>query len=227
MGTTFQQIYNLSNVIRKDPRLKNKPSNLIYRELYGALIFSVSEFVADCYKDISSTNRSDFEEKEYVFQATLGMTDFLLETPPVDFTDIYVKIDDTTINYTYSYDDVTSMLTISPALLNPCEVYVSVFKKGSFNVDLNDVEMVILAEGVNIPFLEEQRNRNDLLTQMVYNNDGRIYSQQAHLQTLNDTIKMQYNIIVRPKINDYSYKFSPNRNLGLSGRPNYVPTRNY
>lgn len=222
MATQFSEIYDLASPIKTDTRLANKPNYLVERYKYECLIFSISEFVKDCYQDISKKNRVNYEDKEYTFNGVVGQTSFILDTPPQDTTGIYVKINDDSVNYTYSYDDVVGILTISPALTKNTQVFVAPYKTGYFIADLNDTETVILAEGMIIPFLEEQRNKNELLNQMVYNSDGKIYSQANHIQILNDAIIQQYERIVRPKIRKYSFDYAPNRLMSLAGRPNYT-----
>lgn len=225
MSTTFQQIYDLSSVTKTDTRLINKPSNQVEKYLFQCLIFSIGKFLGDCYQDISSSNRIDFQQTENIFQATKGTTTFQLDTPPVNFTDIYVNIGDTSTVYSYSFDDSTNILTISPALNVDCEVYTSTYIKGYFNTTLIEPEMIILAEGMNIPFLEQERNKNELLNLIIGN--GKVPNQANQIDKLNSAISMQYEKIVRPMINEYSYKFSPSRCLGMAGRPNYTPTRTY
>ena len=224
MATNFTEIYELTNEIKNDTRLSGKATNLIARQMNNLLLLSISEFVAECIPDISPDNRISFEEKEYNLTGSAGDATFTLATPPTNSTGVYVRISDTSTTYTFSYDENTELLTITPALAVDSTIYASVYREGQFNETLNDVEKAILAEGMIIYFTERFRNTDELLDQSVYNRDARIHSQGNHIMSLNAAIHQQYRKRVLPKIRDYTWRFNRDRTRGLSGTPNTIPT---
>jgi isopentenyldiphosphate isomerase len=87
---------------------------------------------------------------------------------------------------------------------------------GSFNDILDLPEQRILAEAMNIPYDNEQTQKQSLLNQIVYTGSSKIYSQANHIDSVLNVAKNQYFNIVTGMINEYSYK-SQKSLSGLKG----------
>lgn len=226
MATQFVDIYNLNEKIREDNRLKAKPTNQIYKLYYDYLTYAISYFADDCYKDLN--NLTAFSQQEYYFKTNGTDNQFLLlPTPPTNCLFYVGTTTDEDIGYTevdlsnYSYNSTTNVLTISnPILAVGVSVYISGYIIGQFNSDLNNVEKVILAEGMNVPWSQEMLFRDKQMHQMVYGGSTKIYSQAQHISALSNIFDNLYYKHVCEMINDYTYKQNPNKNtdLGLSGK---------
>ena len=200
-------------MIKSDGRLNAKPLNLIYQLYYQYLSFAISYFNDDCYKNLD--NIIEFDQKEYVFIGDGIKNKFVLDTaPPID-CEFYISTD-LSSDYSYSYNKDTLEITITPTPPTG-EVYIAGYIIGEFIEILNMKEKIILVEGMNVPYLEEKRNKEELLTQSVYSGDFRRTSQAEHIHQINISIDNQYWKNVKTLINEYSYKQDPKGLLGLGG----------
>lgn len=214
MGTNFTDIYDINEILKLDTRLLGKPDNIVYSWKYKWLKYAISIFENDCYKDLSKI--TPFSQIEYEFISDGIKNEYILTPIPITDSSFYVSVDNSD-DYSYTYNKTTNTLTISPIPILNSNIYISAYIIGSFDESLNFQEQTILSEAMIIPYLEQERNRSELLNMMVYSGDAKIYSQANHLDTLNNIVDNQYYKRVRMMITDYSYKQNPNNSKGLSG----------
>jgi hypothetical protein len=220
MSVNYNEIYCLADVIRNDNRFVNKPQNLIYGLFYKYLEHSISYFLYDCFVDLN--DRIPFSQTEYVFTSDGVDNQYLLSPSPPSGCDFYVGFrenNESEYNQTfdYTFDSMTNILTINNNPPNNYEVYIGAYIIGQFNKDLNIVERDILANGMMIPWTQEQLFKNSLLSQMIYGGSSKIYSQAEHIRQVKGISNNQYFNIVKTMISDYSYKGNKDKSRGLGG----------
>lgn len=213
--TSFIDIYNLNEIIKADTRLIGKSKNLIYQLYYQYLQISISYFKYACYQNI--TDITPFQMTEYTFIGDGVTKIFTLDSLPSIGSLFYVSINNIeTIQY--AYDNVLNKITFNTIPALNSDIYVGSYIIGQFNsANLNFTEKDILCQGMIVPWLQQQRNSDQLLHQMVYGSDFKIYSQAEHIKQLNDSIDSQYLKFVMSRINEYSWKENPNGLMGLGG----------
>ena len=99
-------------------------------------------------------------------------------------------------------------------------IIVKAFTVGAFNEDLDIRELNILAEGMNVPYIEEAKNDENAMKYIVSGNSLRFFSQANHLNALNESVNNQKYHMVDSLISEYSYKGSEDEYKGLAGRGN-------
>ena len=196
--------------------------NQQYALSYLYLQYSISYFLADCYKDLEDI--VEFSETEYFYTSNGVDNEYLLSPTPQVGSQLYVGY---TISKDmpyieippseYSYDSITNIITLINNPPDKSIIYISAYIIGQFNEALNAMEKTILSEGMNVVFQEGQLNKTSLLNQMVYGGTTRIYSAANHIAELRKTSNNQYFNIVKGMISEYSYKFNPLRLKGLGG----------
>ena len=214
MGTQFSEIYEMNETIKLDTRLFGKPDNLLYSLKFKWLKYAISIFDNDCYQDINTF--TPFSQTEYEFTSDGINNIYTLNPVPVINSNFYISVDDSS-GYTCVFNSINNQLTITPIPPLNSAVYVSAYIIGGFSVDLTIREQNILAEGMLVPWLEQQKNRNDLLNQMVYSGDFKIFSQANHISEVDKITDNQYYKKVKSMINEYSYRRNPNGVKGLGG----------
>lgn len=226
MATLFIDIYKENEIIRNDNRLKFKPTNKIYELYYLYLKSGIALFSRCCYKNLA--NNIPFSQTEYLFKSNGIDNEYLLESPNIppencnfyvgyttDINTSYVEINENE----YSYNKTTHILTINSTdkiIIENDYIYVSAYIIGQFNDTLDYDEVNILVNAMNIPFLQEQENRNSLLNQIVYGGGQKIYSQGEHINSVHKVLKDQKDS-VNVMIKEYTYCANPNRLCGLGG----------
>lgn len=223
MATNFVDVYEMNEVLKCDTRINMKPSNQVYKLYYTYLKHALGLFGRVCYK-VSSKDiikHIPFSQKEYLFKSDGIDNTLVLNPDPLTDCNFYIGYSkDSNTSYTeitqYTYDSSTKTLTI-PAFLVPENylIYVSSYVTGSFTCDLDFDEILILSEGMLIPFQEEQQNRNKTLTQMVYGAQ-KMDSQANHIKAVHSVVTDQENK-VNNLIVKYSYNASGNKLAGLGG----------
>ena len=213
--TSFIEIYNMNEIIKTDTRLVGKPKNLIYQLYFQYLQTAIGYFKSDCYQDIIDI--TPFSQIEYGFTGNGTTKIFTLDSQPPIGSLFYVSLDNMeTIKY--SYDSILNQITFIDAPLSQSDIYIGAYIIGQFNsANLNFSEKDILCQGMIVPWLQQQRNSDQLLHQMVFGTDFKIYSQGAHIEQLNNTLDSQYLKFVMSRINMYSWKENPNGLMGLGG----------
>lgn len=221
MATSYSDIYCLNRLIKNDPRLKKlSPSELDYL-CYGYLKFAISYFLYDCRKDL--TARTEPYNMDFKFIANGTDTEFILEpNPPEDVTieaSIIGEEEDTVIpEQDYTYNSKTFTVTFNTPPDNGQEICINGYSSGEFEEDLDDREKNILAEGMNVPYLEEARNDENALKYIISGNSLRFFSQANHMLATTESVTAQMYQTVDGLISDYSYKGSLDDYKGLGGR---------
>lgn len=98
------------------------------------------------------------------------------------------------------------------------EIIVHAFTYGSFEEDLDHREKVILAEAMNIPYIEQAKNDQNALKYIVSGKSLRFFSQANHIGATIESYNSQAYNIVDALISEYSYKGDPDDYIGLAGR---------
>jgi hypothetical protein len=225
LSTPFLKVYKRNEILKNDTRLKYKTSNQLYSLYYEYLQFSISKFFRYSYTNLNDITEFVQEEYEFVVSNTDDL-EFLLEnpnTPPIDCT-FYVGFrNSNSNNYTeiteYSYNSTSHVLTISDNRLSVGDtVYVSGYIIGQFNQTLNNDEITILSEGFLIPYLEEQQNRNSLLTQLITGGSSKLSGTQGnHMSAVHTIVQDKINEVDR-LIVKYTYRASPNNLKDLGAK---------
>lgn len=223
MSTSFLEIYKQAEIIKNDNRIAQKPTYKIYELYYSYLKYAISYFMYDCYKDI--TNQIPFTDFEFFYLANGVDNQFsLITSPPPNNSNFYVGYrSDNISNYTevssnnYTFDSAANVLTITSSILpQDTEVLVAWYVIGNFIDNLNYAEISILSNGMIVPYLQEQENKNSLLNQIVYGGSTKIYSQAEHISAVHKVSETQYDK-VKQMIYDYTYKANSQDYKGLSG----------
>lgn len=221
MATSFSEIYCLNRLIRNSPTLKKlTPSELNYIS-YGYLQFAISYFMYDCRKDI--TNYTAPYNMDYNFTGDGSDTEFVLEPLPPSDVSLEVVIvgeqSNTTVSSSeYSYNPETGIVTFNNAIASGTDITITAYDSGSFSEDLDLREMNILAEGMNVPYLEAFKNDENELRYIVSGNSLRFFSQANHMLASNENVMNQMYKTVDALISDYSYKGSVDEYAGLAKR---------
>lgn len=219
--TSYQQVYDMNRLIKNDPRLANLDACELNSIRFGYLKFAISYFMYDCRKDL--LDRIDPVSNTFEFEGDGQETEFLLTPVPPLATECvvyfvqdgeYVKVDEFNYNpelYTLSFE------TPPPPGVG---IIVKSFTVGAFNEDLDIRELNILAEGMNVPYIEEAKNDENAMKYIVSGNSLRFFSQANHLNALNESVNNQKYHMVDSLISEYSYKGSEDEYKGLAGRGN-------
>lgn len=232
--TTFDDIYCQSYVIKQDSRLQKLNRYEYYSLCWRYLKFAISLFQYDCLREPATnplTKVQDYEpfyEKDYTYIGNGIDTEYALPTPPKEDYQLYVavkNIEDETYTevFAYTYDPSNETVTFAEPPAGNSSVRIIAFSAGTFHSYLDDREIAILAEGMIIPYLEEQRNNRSLLNQVVYGGSVKMHSQAEHLKIVNQSTSEQYNV-VDGLIKEYSYKSNHECYKGLSGMYTATPT---
>ena len=224
--TDFNEIYCLNLTMKNDPRLANIPLNMYYSLSWKYLQVAISRFQYESIPDI--TDNVPFKEIDYEYECDGVDAVFQINpseeiaTPKFTINQIYG--DETTEIVDYTYDSELSTITLDSAPPQGATLKIAEYQIGYFNADLNYHEKEILAQGMLIPFLEENRNRESLLNQFVYGGSVKIHSQAEHLKTIDNALKEQLKLVSNLII-DYTYRANIEQYNGLGTRK--PPLRNY
>lgn len=223
--TTFEEIYCLNEVIRKDPKLAKLPLYQFYSLCYRQLQYAIGAFLYDCHKDLTKIKR--YSESEYFFDGDGVETQFQLDPIPQDGqTNIWVgaKRDDDDYYvelFGYQYDPLTHIITFDQAPQVGLSILVGAYEIGYFEETLDIDEKIILAEGMNIPFLEAYAANDRSLNQIVYSNSYKVHSQAEQIKQLSNLSITQWRDRVHDLIVKYSYRKSKDKLKRLAGRRMY------
>ena len=225
MGTNFEEIYCLNSAIEKDLAMARLPIYQYYSLMYKQLLFSITEFIYDCEKKISEF--TPYTENEYSFIGDGINPSFnITPSPDIQNTMIYVGIFDEDYSvyvemYDFTYDDINHILTFDNIPEKDSKIVISFYNIGEF-VDVLDIEeKVILAEGMNIPYLERFQNNTRSLIQGAFTNSYKYHSQAEQIKQLKELTLTQWRERVDDLIKKYSYR-KPNDGLvklAARGRP--------
>lgn len=218
MATSFLEVYKANNLIKNDPRLKNLDGCELNTIRFGYLRFAISYFLYDCRKDLN--DRTDPTTNIYEFECEGEEKDFILIPKPEagsEYVCWYIKDGEKT--------DVTDQMTVNDDIVTlgftpdaGAGVVVKAYTYGEFATDLDIREINILAEGMNVPFIEESKNDENAMKYIVTGKSLRFFSQANHITAQNENWENQKYHMVDSLISEYSYKGSEDNYAGLSGR---------
>ena len=219
---SFEDIYELNSITKNDPRLKSLEKFEVSSINYKYLVFAISYFMYDCKKDLSI--RRNPQQINYDFIGNGIETQFLLTPSPSENSDIYVFVIDTESKRSkisedkYLFDYNTNILTTNFPIQNGYTLRVVFYIEGAFLSELDDREMNILAEGMKVPYLEENKDDLNVLRYLVTGNAIKFYSQSQHITASGKNVANQMSQVVDALISDYSYKSSDDKYTGLVRR---------
>lgn len=228
--TDFNEIYCLNLVMKNDPRLAKIPLNMYYSLCWKYLQVAISRFQYESIPDI--TDNVPFYEIDYEYECNGIDNEFQLNDDNSMTTPNFVinlilgdNEPEQIVNFEYNANNNSIILDDVPVSGSILKIYE--YQIGYFNVELNYREKEILAQGMLIPYLEENQNRESLLNQFVYGGSVKIHSQAEHLKTIETALKEQ-NKLVRDLIVDYTYRANLENYNGLGTRvasPRVYPPR--
>lgn len=233
--TTFDEVYCQAYLIKQDKRIEKLKEYEYYSLCFRYLKYAISLFQYDCLHEPESNHLSKVQDytpyNEITYEYICNGIDSSFSVSlyrNYEFIYVYIKYVDSEDyieynNYYYNEEDKCVVLTDTPP--ENSHLKITLYNVGHFHSVLDNREISILAEGMIIPFLEEQQNNTKLLNQIVYGGTTKIHSQAEHLKVVGDAIKNQYRTVDN-LINEYSYKGNREHYSGLSGRYT-VPRRRY
>lgn len=218
MATSFLEVYKANNLIKNDPRLKNLDGCELNTIRFGYLKFAISYFMYDCRKDLN--DRTDPDTNIYEFEGNGKDTNFIMTPAPnadSEYVCWYIENGVKT--------DVTEHLTVTNVVATldfvpdvGTGVVIKAYTYGEFTEDLDIREINILAEGMNVPFIEDSKNDENAMKYIVTGKSLRFFSQANHILAQNENWENQKYHMVDSLISEYSYKGSEDKYMGLSGR---------
>ena len=228
--TDFNEIYCLNLVMKNDPRLAKIPLNMYYSLCWKYLQIAISRFQYESIPDI--TDNTPFYEIDYEYECDGVDTEFQLNvdekmTAPNFVINITLGDGEPEKVVNFEYSAVNNSIILEEAPVGGATLHIYEYQIGRFNVELGYREKEILAQGMLIPYLEENQNRESLLNQFVYGGSVKIHSQAEHLKTIETALKEQIKL-VRDLIVDYSYRANLENYNGLGTRvasPRTYPPR--
>lgn len=228
--TDFNEIYCLNLVMKNDPRLAKIPLNMYYSLCWKYLQVAISRFQYESIPDI--TDNVPFYEIDYEYECNGTDLEFQLNnddkmTSPSFVINLTLGNNEPENIVDFEYDAENNSIKLSDAPIMGGTLHISEYQVGYFNVDLDYREKEILAQGMLIPYLEENQNRESLLNQFVYGGSVKIHSQAEHLKTIEAALKEQVKL-VNNLIIDYSYRANLENYSGLGTRapsPRVYPPR--
>lgn len=222
MGTKFEEIYCLNTVLKKDSNIAKLPIYQYYEICYKDLQIGKTSFVYDCLKNLDKY--SPYLVTEYLFKGNGVDKEFILTPFPSDIqNNLYVGIlneEENTIveENDYVYDIATHTITLTRAPINESQIYIGCYSEPEFEETLDDDEKVILAECMQISFLERHAANTNSLNQKLYSSTFKFHSQAEQIKQLSNLSISQWKDRVDNLIKKYSYNKSKDGLKGLAGK---------
>lgn len=219
MSTSFKSVYDLNKLIKNDPRLANLDDCELNSIRFGYLKFAISYFMYDCRKDLN--DRTDPVTSGYEFNADGVDNQFILDPAPSAGSKfvVYTLVENEKTQITgYTFSTETNVLTTDVVYPTGTTIIVKAYTIGEFNDDLDIRELNILAEGMNVPYIEEAKNDENVMKYIVSGKSLRFFSQANHITAMNESVNNQKYNMLDSLISEYSYKGNEDNYNGLSGR---------
>lgn len=219
--TYFEEIYELATTIMESEEIRQAPLYKKYLFLYRFLQFSIGEFNTRCYRDL--TTIQPFNYKSYQILGDGLEKEFKIPSPFLFDTQIYVEKETDNGIYVpvssdkYIINNINNSIVFNDAPRNGEKMKIYAYEIGYFYDDLDLEEKTILANGMIIPFYQEQLNRTTLMNQQVYGVGAKMYSQAEHIKRLSDLIENRKQVWTS-RINAYTYSKNPDLVLDKSRR---------
>lgn len=225
MPTKLSDIYCLNETIKNDIRLSKVP-----KYLFNSMSFKYLKIGIGFAQTIISAEYNDFikqvgvaiepTEKDYEFIGNGVDNEFLLNPAPPLNSEIYVgfEVDGEYVEQkNFTFDSVLNVVTTANIPLLNQKVIVIAFTDGEFVGDLDYSLQTIMAEAMNIGYLEEKQNDSRKLDMLVHSNAWRVFSQNDQLRGVNYVLINQRRY-VENLLKDYSYSHTGNAMTGLIGK---------
>ena len=205
--TSYQQVYDMNRLIKNDPRLANLDACELNSIRFGYLKFAISYFMYDCRKDL--LDRTDPVSNAFEFEGDGLETEFLLTPAPPLATECvvyfvqdgeYVKVDE------FNYNPELYTLSFETPPPPGAGIIVKAFTVGAFNEDLDIRELNILAEGMNVPYIEEAKNDENAMKYIISGKSLRFFSQANHITAMNESVNNQRYNMLDSLISEYTFK---------------------
>ena len=221
MPTSFEQIYCLNTVIKKDTLLSRLPIYQYYSLCYRQLQYAITAFMYYCLKDITKYTPYSEQEFNFISDGVEVVYDIPDEINPLN-TFIYVGYMGVDDSYyieilDFTLDILNKTVTLNEALPKDTKVIIAFYNIGEFEAILEIDEKTILSEGMNIPFLEAFQNNERSLNQIIYTKSYSIHSQAEQLKQLSIISSAQWKDRVEALIIKYSFN-KPKDLSKLGGR---------
>lgn len=219
MGTSYSEVYKMNKLIKSDRRLSNLDGCELNSIRFGYLKFAISYFMYDCRKNLN--NRTDPVYSSYEYEGDGVNKEFLLTPAPASnsmFVVYIVSTDGKTAVDNFSYDETQQIITLETAPADGSGVIIKAYTIGEFEDELDLRELNILAEGMNVPYLEEAKNDENVMKYIISGSSLRFFSQANHMNSINSLVENQKYHMVDSLISEYSYKGNEDDYKGLAGR---------
>lgn len=219
MGTSYSEIYKMNNVIKSDRRLSKLDDCELNSIRFSYLKFAISYFLYDCRKDLN--NRQDPVYSSYEYTGDGVTKEFILSPEPEinsNFVVYIINSDGKNIVKDFSYNEVDNTIIFENAPLESDGVLIKSYTVGEFFEELDIREINILAEGMNVPYIEEAKNDENVMKYIISGSSLRFFSQANHMNSINLMVENQKYHMLDSLISEYTYKGSPDNYKGLSGR---------
>lgn len=205
--TSYNEVYEMNRVIKNDPRLANLDACELNSIRFRYLKFAISYFMYDCRKDLN--DRVDPVTTGFEFEGDGVETDFLLiPAPPLATQCVVYLVQDGELEAVeeFSYDAELNTIHLKTPPAPGTGVIVKAFTVGCFNEDLDLRELNILAEGMNVPYLEESKNDENAMKYIISGKSLKFFSQANHINAMNESVNNQRYNMLDSLISEYSFK---------------------
>lgn len=220
LSTSFNEIYCLNKLIKNDPRLKNISRGDYNSLCFGYLKFAISYFMYDCRVDLLQKVDPTYGSYSFIFSTSDNQ--YQLSPAPELNSIIYIYYIDSEDNIkeieNYLYSQDTNILTVNDVLEDGTKFIVECYTYGEFENNLDIREKTILAEAMNIPYIEESKNDQNAMKYIVAGKSLRFFSQANHIEASISNYNSQAYNIVDYLISEYSYKGSIDNYAGIAKR---------
>lgn len=225
MPISFCEIYNQNLAIKDDPVLGKLSPPDFYQLSWRYLLYAISYFYKDDTVDTNETlprvgQYTPYSCNNFSYTGD-GMDDTFVLTSPAIINGLFyveVLVDGIKDDITYQYVEATNSIVISPTPPLYADINISNYQIGEFTgaIPLNQMEITILSEGMNIPYLEQAQATRDILEMAVYSGTFKEHSRAEHLQRVSVVVDSQRKY-VDLLIMEYSYKYNMENYMGLKG----------
>lgn len=216
MATSFDSIFEQFLLIIDDPRfVNNYTSDEFVLELSKNLYRAIGICGDYFYSNLNNYTLTQQQNESFIGNGISG--ELLLTITPFTNGSFYVSVDDIQVETkNYSYNSLLNKITISPIPVLNSDIYIGNYKIGEFIDNLKIQEVVFLARGMTIPYLEFQLQKQKHLNQIVYGKDYQVHSQANHIKENRETVDDVEKRLIRDMIM-YSYHQDPNSLSGSVG----------
>ena len=208
-GTVYS-IYEFNNDGELQVTKTQNGSEETLISLYRPTVGWVNDsFTLPSDQDYIVTNASTNDIAQRIFGMLASYKPYVLSTyvGVREYQDNSVYVEST--NYSYKFQQDHILYTFNTAPSNLSDIWISPYISGQFDNVLTEREITILAEGMVVPFLEENKNNAKLSRTFIYGGSTKMYS-TANLLDKNIASADDQRNWVQSLISEYSYKMQYN-----------------